>query len=411
MDPSVEHLSFYAAPWLMTGAGELSHLFDPLPTGIADLCRVVQGLLIHPLINEWYGVDLTSTQKKEVNIRPVSEMLRLVNRLDPRPLSEPRPVDERVVGNCRDHAVLLCAMLRHQGRPARARAGFAAYLTEQMISNHWITEYWDAAQRRWVQVDPQIDDLQRKKLNITFATTDLPAGQFYTGAQAWTACRKGKAKSGKFGHNRKRRGWPFMRMVLLQEIASLNKVEVLAWDNWWELGIKQDDQVTAEERKFLDQIATAINADNFDEISTLFDDPRIGRPLFSKLQTLGLNLPAAGAGDAGQPSADGAPEGDPGPADDLAAPAAPSEGHTPLIKKTLLVSDLDRLAELAANAEGKSILDLPSSSEGHPGGNGYANGNGNGKNGTIDPDVIVVRGAQQHNLKHVNVTIPRNKLV
>ena len=193
MSLPADTLSFYAAPGVMTSPGGLSRLFDPLPTEIPALCRVVQGLLIHPLIHEWYGVDLTSTQKKEANIRPVSEMLSLMDRLDPRPLSEARPPAERVVGNCRDHAVLLCAMLRHQGRPARVRPGFAAYLSEQMISDHWATEYWDATRARWVLVDPQIDDLQRQKLNITFNTADLPEGKFFTGAQAWLLCRKGKA--------------------------------------------------------------------------------------------------------------------------------------------------------------------------------------------------------------------------
>ena len=205
-------------------------------------------------------------------------------------------------------------------------------------------------------------------------------------------------------------------MTLLQEIASLNKVEVLPWDNWWELGTKEEDQVTAEERKFLDHIASAINADNFDDISTLFDDPRVGRPLLSKLQTLGLSLPAsaaASAGEAGQPASaaqEGAPDRrmppHPGP------PAAPAPQHTPVTKQTLRVSDLDRLGELAANTGGKSILDLPVSSEGHPGpGMATRMVTGMAKTSPSTRTVIVVRGAQQHNLKHINVTIPRNKLV
>ncbi len=342
----------------MTGAGAYGVLLDPLPKEIAALCKVVQGLLIHPLVNEWYGVELTSTQKKEVNIRPVREMLRLVNRLDPRPLSEPRPVDERVVGNCRDHAVLFCAMLRHQGIPTRARSGFAIYLTDQIISDHWITEYWDAKQSRWVQVDPQIDDVQRKKMNITFDTNNLPAAQFFTGAQAWTACRKGKAKSGKFGHNKKHRGWPYLRMVLLQDLASLNKIEVLPWDNWWELGTKQDDQVTAADRQFLDQLAAAINDERFDDLRALFDDPRIGSPLLSKLQLLGLSLPTEEAAPAEAIRSSGA-----GPA------ASTDQGEPPQLatapqdatsaKKTLRGSDLDRLAEMAAAPGGPSWTSLP----------------------------------------------------
>ena len=30
--------------------------------------------------------------------------------------------------------------------------------------------------------------------------------------------------------------WPYVRSSLLQELAALNKVEVLPWDIWWELG-------------------------------------------------------------------------------------------------------------------------------------------------------------------------------
>ena len=416
MDLLPDSISFYAAPGIMTGTGDSAPLFDPLPTDIAALCRVVQGLLIHPLITEWYGVDLTSTQKKEVNIRRVSEMLRLMQSLDPRPLTEARPPEERVVGNCRDHAVLFCAMLRHQGRPARVRSGFAAYLSDKMISDHWVTEYWHAAQQRWVLVDPQIDDLQRKKLNITFDTTDLPAGQFYTASQAWALCRKGKAKSGKFGHNRKLRGWPYLRMSLLQELAALNKYEVLPWDNWWELGVKQDDQVTAEDRKFLDQIAAAVNADNYEDVRALFDDPRIGSPLLSKLQLLGISAYTSET-PAGETSAGDRAQGEAILSGAQAAAIHPSENgraHAPAPQnpppgaKTLRVSDLDRLAEMAA--PGISSAQIAASAK--PGGHGYANGkDGSPQNGFADPDVIVVRGAQQHNLKHINITIPRNKLV
>jgi excinuclease ABC subunit A len=393
MDPvHDEILSFYASPGIMTAAGDLAPLLDPLPTDIPSLCKVVQGLLIHPLLADQYGVDLTSAQKKEVNLRPASEILRLITKLDPAPLDQPRLPAERVAGNCRDHAVLLCTFLRYQGRPARVRVGFATYLEPNFNANHWVTETWDAEQARWRLVDPQIDDLQRKLLSITFDTTDLGPEQFFTAARAWALCRKGKAKSGTFGHNRKQRGWPFLRATVAQELAALNKIEVLPWDNWWTVTERDEEKITIDDRRFLDRIAAAINGldDLFDDLRALFDDPQISDPLRSKLQLLGLSESAA----------------------PVSADEAPAAKPQVTIQHSLRISDLGRLAEMASNGRAKGIATAtaepyvaqPGSTFGHSGLNGFANSH-------IDPDTIVVRGAQQHNLKHVNVTIPRNKMV
>ena len=142
-------------------------------------------------------------------------------------------------------------------------------------------------------VDAQIDALQRANLKMTFDPTDLPADAFYPAAKAWALCRAKKAKSGLFGFNRKAHGWPFLRAALLRDLASLNKVELLGWDNWWELGTKAEDQVGAEDRQFFDHAAAVINgldtSGGFDELLALFDDPRIQTPLRSRLELLGLS--------------------------------------------------------------------------------------------------------------------------
>ena len=291
-----EAVSFYATHGVMTDPGSLAHLFAGLPVDIPALCKVVQGLLLHPLTTSLYSVVLTSTQKKEVNIRPVAEMLRHIHELDPRPLSEARPANERLVGNCRDHAVLLCSILRHQGRAARVRVGFAAYLGEGMrrgiCRDHWVTEAWDEQRNAWFLVDSQIDDIQRAHLQITFDPVHLPAEQFFTAARAWALCRKSKAKSRDFGVNKKVKGWPYMRAQLLRELAALNKVEVLPWDNWWPLGTKEEIQVTAMERKSLDHISAAINGldEQFDDLRVLYDDPDFSGPLLSRLRLMGFGL-------------------------------------------------------------------------------------------------------------------------
>jgi excinuclease ABC subunit A len=365
-------LAFYATPGVMTDPGEYASLFSDLPYEIPALCRVVQGLLLHPFETGLYDVELTSIQRKEVNIRSVVEMLKRIHSLDDRSLCEARPPAERLVGNCRDHATLLCAMLRYQGVPARVRVGFATYLGSDLNHDHWVDEYWSPQEHRWVMVDPQIDDAQRAFHQITFDTLHLTPRQFITAGQAWLDCRSGEAKSGNFGHNRKARGIGYIRGSLLQEVTALNKVEVLPWDIWWDLGSKSEDALTLEEKSLLDRLAELTTAGNerFLELRAAYEeDQRLYLPVQSRLKLLGL-------------LADG------------------KKGAHPGGDLVLRPSDGARL--LAGRENGKKApkppvppLSITLSA----------------LSTSLDPAAIVVRGAAQHNLKHIDVTIPRYKLV
>ena len=136
--------------------GELSML-EGLPDGIADLCRIVQGVLIHL---EWIGAYGLSAHDLAL---PSRETLSLADRLrrladaDPLPLRIPRGASARSPGTCRDFALMLCGLLRHQGIPARVRCGFAAYFREEYWEDHWICEVWFEAERRWRRADAQLD--------------------------------------------------------------------------------------------------------------------------------------------------------------------------------------------------------------------------------------------------------------
>ena len=378
---SNDPLHFYAAHGVITDPREQAHLLEGLPTSLPDLAQVVQGLLLHPSEAVLYGVELSKVQRKELFIRAVSEMLDRLHGMDAHPLNQPRPPAERLVGNCRDHAVLFCAFLRQQGRPARVRAGFAAYLSEKITADHWVTEVWDATDARWLLVDPQIDEAQRKAHKITFDTLDLQPERFFTAARAWALCRAHKAKSGDFGLTRKLRGWNYMKTQLLLDLAALNKYELLAGEQWWDLSTRDFEHLDASERKLLDQIAELANDldGSFDELQALYEgDLRLSAPVTSRLKLLGQ------LGESAPP---------------------PSGGPAPLLRPGLNLqpSDGEILAALGRR--------------GAPGGNGAGPRSTpslpfNGTNGFhAEPDSIVIRGAQQHNLKRVDVTIPRNKLV
>ena len=66
-------------------------------------------------------------------MRWVARQLAAIAALDPRPLAEARLLERRLVGNCRDFSVLLAALLREQGTPARARCGFGRYFLPDQI--------------------------------------------------------------------------------------------------------------------------------------------------------------------------------------------------------------------------------------------------------------------------------------
>jgi hypothetical protein len=273
---NVSPLAYYARPGPMTGLKELAPLFDELPAGIPELVEVVQGLLIHIFWAERYGMTLSEERKQEVNIRSVSQKLKRIQALDEAPLTADRPLEKKLVGNCRDFSTLLCAMLRHQGVPARARCGFGTYFLPDHYEDHWVCEYWKADEQRWVMVDAQLDAFQREALDIQFDPLDMPPGQFVTGGEAWLMCRAGEADPDKFGIFEWHGIW-FVRGDLIRDFLALNKVEILPWDGGW--GFLADGQ--SMEAELMDHIAglTLAGDEAFTEIrATYEEDPRFRVP-------------------------------------------------------------------------------------------------------------------------------------
>ncbi len=260
-ETDINPIEYYAQPGPITAPGDQAALLDGLPTAIADLCRVIQGTMIHIFWAERYGLSKADIRGQETNLRHVPKMLARLRELDDRPLTQPRPLEKKLVGNCRDFTVMLCAMLRHQGVPARARCGFAAYFEPGRFEDHWVCEYWDAGQQRWVMVDAQLDAFQREALRIWFNPLDVPPDQFLPGGKAWQACRAGQVDPNFFGIFHMR-GPGFVQSDLVRDLAALNKVELLPWDCWG-LGDVNDKHVaSAEEAALLDRAAALTLADN-----------------------------------------------------------------------------------------------------------------------------------------------------
>jgi hypothetical protein len=227
MTSPASYPQFYGVPAPMTDLSVLDGRLGTLPADIPSLVQMLQGLLVHIFWAERYGLNLNDERKAEVNLRPAARRFARLFELDPSPLTVSRPFERKLVSNCRDFTLMLVALLRRQGIPARARCGFGTYFTPGHYEDHWVAEVWDGGRWRWV--DAQLDALQCQVLQISFDPLDLPPGAFVTGGQAWQRCRAGRADPDTFGIF-EWKGWDFIRGDLFRDLLAFDRFEILPWD-------------------------------------------------------------------------------------------------------------------------------------------------------------------------------------
>ncbi len=161
-----EILNFYKRTSAYTDLGLYRSFAINLPNKLEDLCVLLRKQTIHPAIfnnseifdkKVCFWGDMTQIDQnillREDDILPpsigiIAELLRknANNSID-------REAKDKVFITCRGIALLLAAILKAKGIPARIRSGFAEYPNKQNIYlDHWITEYYDKKKKRWILV-------------------------------------------------------------------------------------------------------------------------------------------------------------------------------------------------------------------------------------------------------------------
>lgn len=264
-------LEYYSNQGVMTDPGKYAYLYEGLPSDVPQLVEVVQGVMIHIFHAHRYGIELSEERKKEVQIRKVNDMLKRIKELDEHSITFEREPDKRLVGNCRDFSIFICSLLRYKSIPARARCGFGTYFTPGKYEDHWICEYWNSDQRRWVRIDTQVDSLQKQAFDLEFNVHDLPAGKFLSAGEVWKLCRTGEIDPDLCGIFDMKGLW-FVRGNVVRDLMALNKLEVLPWD-CNELMDGPEKQLSQEEFDLLDKVAELTTAGNisFPEVRSLYE--------------------------------------------------------------------------------------------------------------------------------------------
>jgi hypothetical protein len=209
------------------------------------------------------GAGVSADRQDERNIRRATDIVQLAMMRDPAPLGVGRPIATRVVGTCRHFAVLSCAFLRARAIPARARCGFETYFQPGRNHDHWITEHWDGD--RWVRIDSEI-----LGFDIVDQPEDLADGQFLTGAEAWSAYRGG-ADPMTFGvHGTENWGAAEIVGNAIRDLAAVNKVETLPWDEWGPMATCYAHGLTPDIEELMDELAVALAVDDDVAIAALY---------------------------------------------------------------------------------------------------------------------------------------------
>jgi len=273
---------YYKGDAPMSTAGARAAELRALPKDLARQCEIVQGVLVHRDMAPWlYDLKLTEAQRDEGHTRPLAQMLNRIHTLDDRPLTITRDPAHRMPTVCRHFSLMLSGILREQGVPARARCGFGAYFNPGKFEDHWVCEYWNEKQSRWILVDAQMDPIQRKTFNLKFDPLDVPGDAFIIAGNAWQMCRSGRADPANFGltHAGLAGLW-FIAGNVVRDFASLNRAEALPWDVWGLMQMR-DDAITDAEKALLDRVAalTLAGDEAFPEIRKLYEsDERLRMP-------------------------------------------------------------------------------------------------------------------------------------
>ncbi|SFR98151.1 excinuclease ABC subunit UvrA [Anaeromicropila populeti] len=341
----------YRTQSIITNPGRYELYYKELPTNINRLCEIIQGLFINFKYCDQYDIKISKERIGESNLRYVSKILEAVVEKNADSILNPRENKDKLLVTNRSFAVLLVSMIRHFKIPARAVCGFFHDTSEQWES-HWICEYWSKKAGQWIKIDASLDAVAKDCLHIKNEGYRVPDNRFLTSEQVWKDCRAGRQKDSIFGYDDKT-GLGFIRGNLLRNFVTANRYEALHTDNWWKF--KNAKDMKKEDFEQLDNIADALLSrdDSIQRMQELFEtETDIYTSVTGRIKD---NYEV-------------------GPAEEKER-----------LKGTVLMNENQKIRR---DISLKQV-----------------------NFDTYDENYVVVEGAKHHNLKNINLRIPKNKLV
>ena len=143
----------------------------------------------------WTGIHGIGCDVKDDVLLTASALTAELFRLDERGFVKERQTENKIVVTCRYVSVLMSAILKAKGIPARSRAGFAPYFQKGISMDHWINQYYSEKENRWVTFDA---DGFYEEQGMPLSQYDMPADSFDWVAEAYLAVRRGRTDGRKY---------------------------------------------------------------------------------------------------------------------------------------------------------------------------------------------------------------------
>lgn len=196
-------LEHYKKTGTYTYAGFYKEYFRSLPDDISTLGRLVCSQVIHRVtLKEGNTNANASLLYGDMNRYPWYRMrceddvlltapalTAELFRMDERGFVKDRRTENKIVVTCRYVSVLMSAILKAKGIPARSRAGFAPYFQQGISMDHWINQFYNEKENRWVTFDA--DGFYEESGMFSFQY-DMPQDCFDWVAKAYLEVRSGK---------------------------------------------------------------------------------------------------------------------------------------------------------------------------------------------------------------------------
>lgn len=313
--PHKETLDYYSVPSQQSDLSRYRNEIERLPNGPAALAKVVHELILHDMWVARYKI--TKTEDQNCPAPPtvsylVEKLIDIKRQNINYKTFEARKPEDRIVSCCREFALLLCALLRAKGTPARTRCGFSRYLAKpEFYEDHWVCEVWNG--ETWQRIDPQIGEVELnsmqnwaraqsnipadyKKLLLELDPFDLKETDFIVAGEAWRMLRLNHVNPEifrlednpkKYGADSLGGAW-FVRSNLIRDFLALNKIEIVPYaaglerDKGYWVGwpLMNEVDLLEEGLELFDRMAklTLSPDENLDEIRKVYKDNLILHP-------------------------------------------------------------------------------------------------------------------------------------